>query len=49
MQGAFGSNLSQGYRRMAGGTSVPPALSAHLIASGAVLLLLVDMVWKPGA
>jgi hypothetical protein len=24
-------------------------LSAHVIATGAVLLLLLDMVWKPGA
>jgi len=33
----------------ASGVGGPPALSAHLIASGAVLLLLIDMVWKPGA
>jgi hypothetical protein len=49
VQGAFGSKLSQGYKRMASGMTEPPALSAHLIATGAVLLLLLDMVWKPGA
>ena len=49
VQGAFGSRLSQGYQQLAVGVGARPALSAHLIASGAVLLLLVDMVWKPGA
>jgi len=49
VQGAFGSKLSQGYKRVAAGMADRPALSAHLIASGAVLLLLIDMVWKPGA
>jgi hypothetical protein len=49
VQGAFGSKLSQGYRKMAVGVGERPALSAHLIASGAVLLLLIDMIWKPGA
>ena len=49
VQGAFGSKLSQGYKNVASGVGGPPALSAHLIASGAVLLLLIDMVWKPGA
>jgi hypothetical protein len=49
VQGAFGSKLSQGYKKMAVGVGERPALSAHLIASGAVLLLLIDMIWKPGA
>jgi len=49
VQGAFGSKLWQGYKNLAGGGGARPALSAHLIASGAVLLLLVDMIWKPGA
>jgi hypothetical protein len=49
VQGAFGSKLSQGYKNVASGVGGRPALSAHLIASGAVLLLLIDMVWKPGA
>lgn len=49
VQGAFGSKLSQGYKNLAVGVGGRPALSAHLIASGAVLLLLIDMVWKPGA
>jgi hypothetical protein len=49
VQGAFGSKVSQGYKRVAGGMSDRPALSAHLIASAAVVLLLIDMVWKPGA
>ncbi|HEY7259750.1 MAG TPA: hypothetical protein VH459_11800 [Gaiellales bacterium] len=49
VQGAFGSKLSQGYKRVASGMTERPALSAHLIASGAVILLLIDMVWKPGA
>jgi hypothetical protein len=49
VQGAFGSKLSQAYKKMAVGVGERPALSAHLIASGAVVLLLIDMVWKPGA
>lgn len=49
VQGAFGSQLSQGYKRMAGGLAQRPALSAHVVATAAVALLLIDMVWKPGA
>jgi hypothetical protein len=49
VQGAFGSKLSQGYKRAASGATDRPPLSAHVIATGAVLLLLIDMVWKPGA
>jgi hypothetical protein len=49
VQGAFGSKLSQGYKKMAGGVAERPALSAHVIASVAVILLLIDMVWKPGS
>ena len=49
VSGAFGSQLSQGYKRMAGGIGGRPTLTAHLVASAAVILLLVDMVWKPGA
>jgi hypothetical protein len=26
-----------------------PALSAHVLATAAVALLLIDMIWKPGA
>jgi hypothetical protein len=49
VQGAFGSRLSQGYRAMTGGRADRPALSAHVVATAAVLLLLIDMIWKPGA
>jgi hypothetical protein len=50
VQGAFGSQLSQGYKRMAdGAVAQRPALSAHVVATAAVALLLVDMIWKPGA
>jgi hypothetical protein len=50
VQGAFGSQLSQGYKRMADGTVAQrPALSAHVVATAAVALLLIDMIWKPGA
>jgi hypothetical protein len=48
VQGAFGSKLSQGYRSVARGVAERPALSAHVIASAAVVLLLADMIWKPG-
>ena len=35
---------------MTEGMTERPALSAHVVATaGAVLLLLIDMVWKPGA
>ena len=47
--GAFGSQLSLGYKKMTGGMAERPALSAHVLATGAVVLLLVDMIWKPGA
>ena len=50
VQGAFGSQLSQGYKRMADGmVAQRPALSAHVVATAAVALLLIDMIWKPGA
>ena len=49
VQGAFGSKLSQGYKKMAVGAGGRPDLMAHVVATGAVVLLLVDMVWKPGA
>jgi uncharacterized membrane protein len=49
VSGAFGSKVSQGYKKMAAGMAERPALSAHVVASAAVILLLVDMVWKPGA
>ena len=49
VQGAFGSKLSQGYKKMAGGMAERPTLSAHVVATAAVTLLLIDMVWKPGA
>ena len=49
VSGAFGSQLSQGYRAMTRGATQRPALSAHVVATAAVLLLLIDMVWKPGA
>jgi len=47
--GAFGSQVSQGYKKMTGGVGERPALSAHVVATAAVVLLLIDMVWKPGA
>jgi uncharacterized membrane protein len=47
--GAFGGQLSTGYRRMAGADTDRPALSMHVLTSLAVLLLLIDMIWKPGA
>ena len=49
VSGAFGSQLSQGYKKMTEGMTERPALSAHVVATAAVLLLLIDMVWKPGA
>jgi hypothetical protein len=49
VSGAFGSQLAQGYRKMTDGMTERPALSAHVVATAAVLLLLIDMVWKPGA
>jgi len=49
ISGAFGSQLAQGYKRMAGGIGGRPTLSAHVVASAAVILLLIDMIWKPGA
>lgn len=49
VSGAFGSQLAQGYKKMTEGMTERPALSAHVVATAAVLLLLIDMVWKPGA
>jgi hypothetical protein len=49
VSGAFGSQLAQGYRAMTNGATERPALLAHVVATAAVLLLLIDMVWKPGA
>ena len=47
--GAFGSQLSTGYRRMSAEAAEKPALSAHVLTSVVVALLLIDMIWKPGA
>ena len=49
VQGAFGSQLSQGYKAIDGMVAQRPALSAHVVATAAVALLLIDMIWKPGA
>jgi uncharacterized membrane protein len=49
VQGAFGSQLAQGYKKMTAGMAERPTLSAHVVATAAVALLLVDMIWKPGA
>jgi hypothetical protein len=49
LSGAFGSQLAQGYKKMTDGIPERPALSVHVVATAAVLLLLIDMVWKPGA
>ena len=47
--GAFGGQLSTGYRKLAGGAGERPALMMHVLTSLAVFLLLIDMIWKPGA
>ncbi len=47
--GAFGGQLSTGYRKLASGAGERPALMMHVLTSAAVALLLIDMIWKPGA
>jgi hypothetical protein len=47
--GYAGSTLGRGYESLRAGTGQAPPLTLHLLLSGAVLLLLLDMIWKPGA
>lgn len=46
--GAFGGRMSSGYRKMAVG-GPRPELLVHVVTTIAVVLLLIDMIWKPGA
>lgn len=44
-----GTTLGRGYEAFRAGTAPAPSLALHLILSGSILLLLIDMIWKPGA
>ncbi len=46
--GAFGGQVTTGFRRLADGGTGPSAMLL-VLTSLAVLLLLADMIWKPGA
>jgi hypothetical protein len=47
--GYAGSTIGRRYEGLRAGTGAAPSLGLHLLLSGAVLLLLLDMIWKPGA
>ena len=44
-----GTTLGRSYEAFREGNGTAPPLALHLILSGAILLLLIDMLWKPGA
>ena len=44
-----GTTLGRGYEAFREGSGTAPPLALHLILTGAILLLLIDMIWKPGA
>jgi hypothetical protein len=47
--GFAGGQLTAGYRNLRSGQSAGPGWGMHLLETLAVLALLVDMIWKPGA
>jgi len=47
--GYAGTTLGRGYEAFRAGEAPAPSLALHLILSGSILLLLIDMIWKPGA
>ena len=47
--GYAGTTLGRGYEAFRAGEAPASSLALHLILSGSILLLLIDMIWKPGA
>ena len=47
--GYAGTTLGRGYEAFREGNGTAPSLALHLILTGSILLLLLDMIWKPGA
>ena len=47
--GYAGTTLGRGYEAFRAGTAPAPSLALHLTLTGSILLLLIDMIWKPGA
>jgi hypothetical protein len=48
VSGWAGSTIGRKYQALRDGTGAAPSLAMHLIVTGTILLLLLDMIWKPG-
>jgi hypothetical protein len=46
--GWAGSTIGRKYDKLREGAGAAPSLGLHLIMTAAILLLLIDMIWKPG-
>ena len=46
--GWAGSAIGREYQAFRAGSGSAPSLAMHLIVTGTILLLLIDMIWKPG-
>jgi hypothetical protein len=44
-----GSTIGRKYEGLRAGTSEAPSLALHVVLTASILLLLIDMLWKPGA